>query len=221
MSPVRTRYQTIEFDKTDIHLRTLRDTQQYFDKDNIAANLGISSATWPLFGVVWPSSIVLAKYMMDYDFANKRILEIGCGIGLASLLLNNKLANISATDMHPEAEEYLIENTHLNRGKIIPFERASWDNSATELGTFDLIIGSDILYERENIDNLANFIDKHTNATSSIVIVDPGRGNHAAFSKKMVILGYSHSQDKTGDTSYLEKPYKGQILQYERHEKAA
>jgi|TARA_B110000238_G_C16081208_1_gene419526 predicted nicotinamide N-methyase len=216
MPPIRLRYQTIEFNKTDIHLRTLRDNQQYSDKNDVAKNLGISSALWPIFGVVWPSSIVLANFMLDYDFANKRILEIGCGIGLVSLLLNNKLADISATDIHPEAADFLIENTQLNHGKIIPFERANWDSINTTLGEFDLIVGSDILYEKENTNNLANFIDNHTRVGSNVIIVDPGRGNHAAFSKKMVTLGYSHNQEKTGDTSYLEKPYNGQILQYKR-----
>ena len=70
----------------------------------IAKNLGIPSAMWPIFGLVWPSSIVLANFMLSYDYTNKRILEIGCGIGLTSLLLNNKFADISATDIHPEAE---------------------------------------------------------------------------------------------------------------------
>ncbi len=218
MSAVRFCYQTIEFDKTDIHLRTLRDKQQYFDKDNIAENLGISSATWPLFGVVWPSSIVLANYMLNYDFANKRILEIGCGIGLVSLLLNNKHADISATDMHPEAEDYLVENTNLNNGRVIPFERATWNELDTKLGKFDLVIGSDLLYEKENVNYLADFIDNHTKSNSNVVIVDPGRGNHASFIKKMVNLGYSHNQSKTKDTSYLEKPYSGQILEYKRLE---
>jgi predicted nicotinamide N-methyase len=216
MSPVRIRYQTIEFDKTDIHLRTLRDKQQFFDKNDIAKNLGISSATWPIFGVVWPSSIVLANFMLDYDFANKRILEIGCGIGLVSLLLNSKHADISATDIHPEAGKYLEKNTILNHGKAIPFERASWNDLDTTLGKFDLVIGSDLLYEKESINSLANFINMHTRINSDVIIIDPGRGNHAAFSKKMVSLGYSHNQKKTTDTDYLEKPYNGQVLQYKR-----
>ena len=214
MPSVRIRYQTIEFDKTDIHVRTLRDRQQFSDKNDIAKNLGISSATWPIFGVVWPSSIVLAHFMLDYDFSNKRILEIGCGIGLVSLLLNSKHADISATDIHPEAESFLSENTLLNHGKIIPFERANWRDLETELGVFDLIIGSDLLYEKDNINFLAEFIDHHTMKDSQVIIVDPGRGNHAAFSKRMVTLGYTHDQEKTGDTSFLDKPYNGQILQY-------
>ncbi len=221
MSPVRVRYQTIEIDCTDIHLRTLRDNQQYFDKNDIAKNLGISSATWPLFGVVWPSSIVLTNFMRSYDFSGKRILEIGCGIGLASLFLNHNHADISATDIHPEAEEFLVRNTNLNNGKEIPFERASWDDLNTSLGKFDLIIGSDLLYEKENISSLAKFINRHTKACAHVVIVDPGRGNHAKFSKKMITLGYTHSQNKPEDTSYLEKSFKGQILEYICHEEAA
>ena len=38
----------------------------------------------------------------------KRILEVGCGIGLSSLILNRLNADITATDYHPEAEKFLI-----------------------------------------------------------------------------------------------------------------
>ncbi len=54
MTKVRIRYQTIEFGDMDIHLRTLRDHLQYEDKGGVAEKLGISSATWNIFGVVWP-----------------------------------------------------------------------------------------------------------------------------------------------------------------------
>ncbi|MDW3094824.1 MAG: methyltransferase domain-containing protein [Gammaproteobacteria bacterium] len=221
MSPVRIRYQTIEFDSTDIHLRTLRDNQQYSDENDIAKKLGISSATWPLFGVVWPSSIVLANFMLSYNYSGKRILEVGCGIGLVSLLLNHNHADISATDIHPEAEEFLIKNANLNNGKVIPFKRANWNDIDTKLGQFDLIVGSDLLYERENVNLLAEFINHHTKADAHVIIVDPGRGNHATFSKKMVALGYSHTQNQPADTSYLEKQFKGQILEYACHEVVA
>ena len=53
MSNIRVKYQTIVFDKTDIHLKTLKDNQQYEDKDDIAKNLGICSASWPIFGIMW------------------------------------------------------------------------------------------------------------------------------------------------------------------------
>ena len=77
MTPsLRIIYQTIEVGGTDIHLCTLRDTQQFSDPGGVAHGLGISSATWPIFGVVWPSSIVLANHMLDYNIDGKRPREI-------------------------------------------------------------------------------------------------------------------------------------------------
>jgi len=216
MSSIRLRYQTIEFGEIDIHVRSLKDALQFSDDDGVAKALGISSATWPLFGVVWASSKVLAHYMLDYDISGKRILEVGCGIGLASLLLNHRQADITATDYHPEVESFLLKNVKLNQGKAIPFVRTGWADERSGLGTFDLIIGSDILYEQEHSALLADFIDRHALSTCDVVIVDPGRGQHARFSKKMVKRGYSHSQHQPENAAYLNQPFKGQILSYSR-----
>jgi len=216
MSSLRFRYRTIEFGNSDIHLRTLRDRQEYADDDNVASKLGISSANWPLFGIIWDSSKILANLMFEYKIKNKRILEIGCGMALSSLMLNQRNADITATDYHPEVENFLLSNVILNEGKKIPFVRTGWDDEDSGLGKFDVIIGSDLLYESEHVDLLSNFIHNHTQPHCEVIIVDPGRGNHARFSKKMVSLGYSHSQSKPEDSSYLTKPFKGQILQYQR-----
>lgn len=216
MSTFRVRYQTLEFDQSDIHIRTLRDNQQFSDDDDIALKLGISSATWPLFGIVWPSGEVLAHIMHEYKVDGLRILEVGCGIGLASLVLNLRHANITATDYHPEAGNFLLANAMLNGGVPIPFVREGWEDLVSNLGTFDCIIGSDLLYERAHVDVLAAFINKHAAPNCEVILVDPGRGHHAVFSKKMVLLGYQHSQYKPLDTSYLPTPFKGQVLTYSR-----
>ncbi len=216
MTPVRIRYQTLEIGEADIHLRTLRDNQQYADADGVAESLGISSAAWPLFGVIWASGKVLAHLMSDQKITGIRVLEVGCGIGLASLVLNQRLADITATDYHPEVESFLLENIRLNQGKAIPFVRTAWENMDSGLGEFDLLIGSDLLYERSHADALAGFIDQHAKAACEVIIVDPGRGHHASFSKKMVSLGYSHSQSKPLQADYLAEPFRGQVLRYQR-----
>ena len=214
--PLRLRYHTLEIGEHDIHLRTLRDRQQYLDHNDEAGQLGISAASWPLFGVVWDSGIVLADYMLDYDIQGKRILEVGCGIGLCSLLLNLRLADITATDQHPEAGKFLVENVKLNPGRTIPFSREGWADAGSRLGEFDLIIGSDLLYEPDQVELLAGFIQTHAKPHCAIVLVDPGRGLHGRFSKLLVTYGYRHSQHKPLKTSILSQPFKGQILHYER-----
>lgn len=216
MSPPRIRYQTIEFGDTDIHVRCLRDTQQYADADGRAAALGISSANWPLFGIVWASGRILAELMCTQEFAGKRILEVGCGIGLASLVLNNRHADITATDYHPEAGNYLRQNVLLNKGCDIPFTRTGWADADCGLGRFDLLIGSDLLYEREHVALLAGFIDRHAARQCEVIVVDPGRGHHAPFSKQMTLLGYTHSQSKALDRENLEPACRAQVLRYRR-----
>ncbi|MGH1428405.1 MAG: class I SAM-dependent methyltransferase [Arenicella sp.] len=217
MSNFRTRYQTIEFNnKTDIHIRSLRDKQEFSDPLGEAQSLGISSAQWSLFGVVWASSKVLAREMECFNIKGKRILEVGCGIALSSLLLKSRDADITATDYHPETAAFLVENTKLNNCGRIPFLCTNWSNVDDGLGLFDVIIGADLLYEQQHIDLLSDFIHRHAKQHCEIRLVDPGRRHHAAFSKKMVRLGYSHSQYRPKPELNEKTPFKGHVLQYIR-----
>lgn len=216
MTSLRLRYQTLEFDNNDIHLCTLRDNQQFHDPDGEAENLGISSASWPLFGIIWPSSMVLAHFMDSYDTGKKRILEVGCGMALSSLLLNQKDADITATDYHPEVSTFLQRNTELNDDKPIAYQRVDWADADDQLGHFDVIIGSDLLYEDQHINQLADFINEHAKPECEVILVDPGRGRKSKLSTRMQEYGYSHSQEKPANTDYLEDDFKGYILQFKR-----
>jgi len=216
MTKLRLRYQTVEFGKTDIHLCTLRDKQEFHDPTGVAEKLGISSATWPLFGVIWPSSLVLAHYISDYNTTSKRILEVGCGMALSSLLLNKQDADITATDYHPEVQTFLQRNVLLNGGEAIAYEQADWANKEDNLGLFDLIIGSDLLYEDEHIELLASFIEAHSKPACEVIIVDPRRGRKNKLSARMIEFGFTSSQQKPSHTDYLDHEFKGHILKYER-----
>ena len=217
MSDVRHRYTTLEIGNMDIHIRMLRDICQFHDTGETAKKLGISSAAWPIFGVLWPAGEVLANLMLDYHVDGKRVLEVGCGIALASLVLSLRSANITATDRHPETEGFLVYNSKLNNGKTIPFVRTGWaDLTGNGLGTFDLIIGADLLYESEHVDLLSAFINQHSRRRCDVIIVDSGRGFHSKFTRKMLSLGYSNISKKPENTNYLDKKFKGWIMTYSR-----
>lgn len=216
MTNLRYSYQTIEFGSTDIHLCTLRDKQEFYDPEDIAQNLGISSATWSLFGVIWPSSLVLAHFISQYPVGTKRVLEVGCGIALSSLLLNKQKADITATDYHPEVGKFLLRNTLLNQDGPINYEQTNWSNKQDSLGLFDLIIGSDLLYENEHIELLANFIQAHANKNCEVILVDPGRGRKTKLSTKMLDFGFSSTHIKPEHTDYIKQDFKGHILKFKR-----
>ena len=216
MTELRLCYQTVEFGETDIHLCTLRDKQEFHDPAGIAEKLGISSAFWPLFGVIWPSSLVLAHYISDFETGSKRILEVGCGMALSSLLLNKQSNDITATDYHPEAQRFLQRNALLNDDKAISFEQVDWADKSDDLGFFDLIIGSDILYEDSHIEQLASFIEAHAKPACEVIIVDPGRGRKNKLSTRMMEFGFTSSHHKPDNTDYLKEEFKGYILKYAR-----
>lgn len=216
MSDVRFIYKTIELeDNNDIHVKTLRDKQQYDIKNEENPTDGISSANWSLFGVIWDSGKILAQLMQSYDIKNKRILEIGCGIALSSLVLNQRDADISSTDFNPAVEELLNENTRINDTKDIPFTCVNWKNNGNDLGKFDLIIGSDVLYEEFHLKDLSLFLNEHAKESCEVIIVDPARGHQSKFTKMMSELGFSNSIIEV-EKSSTNEIFKGRIVKYSK-----
>jgi predicted nicotinamide N-methyase len=209
MTPIRVRYETVELGPFDIHVRILRDNQQFSDEDGgEALRAGVSSAQWPLFGLLWSSGRLLAERMAVEPLAGLRILEVGCGIGLTSLVLNRRALDITATDQHPRAGTFLAHNTDLNEDRPIPFVRAGWEEPCSALGLFDLVIGSDLLYESQQIVTLASFISAHCRAIARVVIVDPGRGNLGRFARELEPHGFSEQTRERVET----EAFQGQIL---------
>ncbi|MCB1692344.1 MAG: methyltransferase domain-containing protein [Pseudomonadales bacterium] len=185
-------------------LTTLKDRQQFADPGGYFESLGISPATWPLFGVTWSSGITLAELMTTEPIEGLRILEVGCGLGLASLVLKRRGADITASDIHPMAGEFLSRNARDNNIEPVRFLRLDWQRPPDDLPQYDLIIGSDLLYEREQPAMLAGFVPNHTNR---MILTDPGRGQAARFSRAMEAAGFRAESIQRG---------KERIVRYER-----
>ena len=211
----KTKLETVHGSGADIVLRSLLDRVQYHDPDGEAERAGISPAAWPLFGMLWPSGQVLAGAMASIAVQGHRILELGCGLALASLVLHRRGGDITASDCHPLAAGFLLENLRLNNLPAMKYETGNWSRPNPRLGLFDLIIGSDLLYDRGQPEALSQFIDRHSEAAVEVLIVDPDRGNQASFSRKMGELGYSHTSQRV---LYLPDgaPYKGRLHRYLR-----
>ena len=202
---------------SDFHVRTLLNKQQFSDPEGTAESAGVSPASWPLFGVVWPAGLALATEMSQFPIEGKSILELGCGIGLTSLVLARRGANITACDYHPLAEEFLRHNTDLNGLAPIAFYTASWLGPNPLLGHFDLIIGSDLLYERDHAPLLAGFVSHHANPAAQVLIADPGRGYVSPFSTLMLAQGYVRSAQTMPMAGSVGMPAsRGQLFSYTR-----
>lgn len=214
---LRLRFQTLAIGIEDFHLCSLRDVQQCPDISDYIASLGISSATWPLFGVLWRAEELLSQLMMTEPVSDKRVLELGCGLALASLYLKRQGFDITATDLNPYANDFLSFNSVLNDIAPIKFEQAGWSDDQTSLGRFDLLIGSDLLYDHHNIKPLVCFLDSHLRPDGEILIVDPGRGLTRRFARDMKREGFDaevrsieHESDSGQTATYW-------VLRFKKH----
>jgi len=201
-------------------LRVLSDTQQFADPDGHGERLGISSAQWSLFGQVWPAGRLLAQAMQRFDVAGKRILEIGCGIGLASLVLQRRGADVVASDAHPLAEVFLAYNAALNGLPALHYRQLRWDIPLPTLGRFDVIIASDVLYERGHAELIDMVVERHASPDAEVLVTDPGRGNSARFSRLLAERGFVVDGERCPMNDDDLPPYRGQLLHYRRRMQA-
>jgi hypothetical protein len=138
---------------------------------------------------------------------------------------------VTASDCHPLAERFLLENLRLNALRPMKYRHGHWHAPAARAideqalarcvvaGRYDLIIGSDLLYERDVDGNLARFIAVHASASAEVWIVDPDRGNRGGFHRHMLSLGFGREEQPC-----LPAPnppaglpvYKGRMLIYRR-----
>lgn len=200
----------------DLHIRSLLDRQQFHDPLGAAEAAGISPACWPLFGQLWPSAQKLADLMQGWDVHAQRVLEIGCGLGLASMVIHRRLGDITASDCHPLTETFLHANLLLNHLPGLKYCTGNWGRDNPALGEFDLIIGSDVLYQREHPEQLAEFILLHAAPCAEVLIVDPNRGNRSAFNRRMALAGFALTETTIVAPLHDGSPYRGRLLHYRR-----
>jgi predicted nicotinamide N-methyase len=205
----------------DLLIRSLLDNQQFADPQGLADRAGISSSQWPLFGQLWPSGAMLAAQLaLRPVTAGERILEVGCGLALASLVGHRRGADVTASDCHPLASEFLAHNVSLNGMRPLKYRTGHWVPQSVEAadgvrGTFELIVGSDLLYDRDACRLLATFIGRHAAPGGQVWVVDPDRGNRPAFNRAMGALGFAMEQLSLDRAPQGTRAgYRGRLLSY-------
>jgi len=101
----------------------------------------------PYWAELWPAARALAEALPDV--AGLRVVELGCGLGLPSLVAAARGATVTATDWSPDAIDLLRENAVRN-GITLNAEVRDWREPWSE--RFDLALAADVLYEQRNVE---------------------------------------------------------------------
>lgn len=212
MPPYGTKLETISINGISLNIVSLADKMQFYDPDKEAEELGITDSMWPISGLIWPSGLVLAKMISRLNLANVSVLEVGCGIGIASLIAAHKNVDITASDYHPIVKALLFKNAEENNIEDIKYIHGNWHHPISNHGKFDLIIGSDLLYEAGHAEILSAYINCHLALTGYVILIDPGRRKAGKIKTAMEALGFQYKTTRLDEQGNVKK--KGHFIQY-------
>lgn len=153
------------------------------DWDELRHQEGADGRTAPYWARMWPSGLALADAVAAGPELNeKRVIELGCGLGLPSIVAARRGARVLATDGSPDAVVFTAHNLAINDavGDVVV---ADWRASAALLegAPWDLVLAADVLYLRHNVDALLRLLPKLVADGGVVLLADPSRSGGRDF----------------------------------------
>lgn len=129
------------------------------------------------YGVaLWPAAIALAHEIASRaeDLRGARVLELGAGTGLPGIVAASFGARVVQTDRNELSMSACVRNGERNGVRALEHRLADWTNWE-DGGSYDLIIGSDILYGEEMHAHLRRIFETNLAPAGRILLSDPFR----------------------------------------------
>jgi predicted nicotinamide N-methyase len=166
--------EVVVLDGLDVVLRRPHDADALIDAEAFERDEAL-----PYWAELWPSGIALARALHGRTLGGARVLELGCGLGLPSIVAALHGARVLATDWNDDALAAAQANARAN-GATIETLNLDWRDPAPALalGPFDLVLAADVLYERRSIPVL---LDLLTALDAPALIADPDRATAEPF----------------------------------------
>jgi predicted nicotinamide N-methyase len=135
----------------------------------------------PYWAELWPSSVALARYAAQYlDLQGRQVLELGCGLGLVSVVAALQGARVLCTDYEADALAFARHNVRCNASQRVGFRLVDWRQPALRR-RYDYILASDVIYEARNFGPLVAILQRFLARGGDAVFAEPGRPNAIPF----------------------------------------
>jgi predicted nicotinamide N-methyase len=133
----------------------------------------------PYWAVLWRSGVALARELDGEELGGLRVVELGCGLAVPSIVAARAGAEVLATDSDSDALELVIQNARANDVELAT-ATIDWaePDELIKRGPFDLALAADVLYERANVALLLKLLPQ---LAPEARLADPGRPAAAAF----------------------------------------
>jgi predicted nicotinamide N-methyase len=136
----------------------------------------------PYWAELWPSGVALARAVAGRALRGRRVVELGCGLGLPSIAAALAGGRVLATDWSEAAVARAADNARRN-GAAIETLVCSWaaPEPIEARGPWDLVLASDVLYESRDVEPLLAVLPRLLGDRGEAWIADPGRPPAARF----------------------------------------
>jgi predicted nicotinamide N-methyase len=171
----------------------VRDTNRLLDE--IDSRTFAVDERLPYWAELWPAAVALARFCLEEKTVKGgRVLELGCGLGLAGIAAARAGARVTMTDYEVDALLFARYNAERNLEREqrarIEFALLDWRDPA-DLGRYDVIIAADVIYERRNFIPLLHLIDTSLAAGGVAHFADPDRSIGKSFRGEALSLGFT------------------------------
>lgn len=155
---------------------------------------------FPFWAKIWPSAMALSLFLQQNGdlIINKRVLEIGAGIGLPSFSIANQVADLTITDYADDAVVLMQKNIEFVGCKNIKALIADWNSFPSSIDA-EVVLLSDTNYAPSEFESLIKLIHDFIHKGATIILATPERITSSPFIEK---LAFYITQQELIELSY-------------------
>jgi len=163
--------ETIALHGAELEIMRPRDSEALLDEHAFEVNEFL-----PYWAELWPSGVALARALDGRSLRGVPVVELGCGLGLPSIVAARAGGRVLATDWSQAALDLLEVNAQRN-GVELRTLAVDWarPRELVARGPFALVLAADVLYERRNASLLLDLLPRLVAPEGEIWLADPGR----------------------------------------------
>lgn len=144
----------------------------------------------PYWMELWPSSLALAQFVgRRPNLKGKRVAELGCGMALPGIVAGRRGAQVVLTDIEEDALRLAELNWLTNMDAAAEIRLIDWRH-APEDPRFDLLLASNLAYEKELFAPLIETFDRLLLPEGEIFLSEPNRPIAAEFFEDLQRSGF-------------------------------
>lgn len=164
------------------------------DEDSVKEAYTSGQIAFPYWSRVWPAAKGLAAFLLQHPqyTATKRVVELGAGLGLPSLVAAQKATAVLCTDLFADAVA-VVQKTARHHG-LQNLQTAVMDwRQLPEDFTTDTLLLSDVAYEPAAFAQLWQLLQRLLQAGTTVLLATPQRLTAKEFVAPLLARCASHT----------------------------